>query len=173
MRGLRRGCAPLPPRFLGRNGWEIMPADFAGLLIRMGRDYLGVAVFATENGAAFCDEPDGAGFVHKGGRIDYLASPSQRSPTRERPKRTSDTSSGRSSTTANGPTYGYDKRFRFVRLDYATQQCTRSRARTGTAAPSSVFAPSSQRTARQGRRALSGWDQATSCDSPAHAFAVI
>jgi beta-glucosidase len=103
-------------------GWEIMPDDFAELLTRVGRDYPGVPVFVTENGAAFRDEPDATGFVADRDRIDYLASHiAAVQQARE------------SGTDIRGYfvwslldnfewAYGYDKRFGIVRVDYATQQ---------------------------------------------------
>ncbi len=103
-------------------GWEIMPDDFAELLTRVGRDYPGVPVFVTENGAAFRDEPDAAGFVPDRDRIDYLASHiAAVQKARE------------SGTDIRGYfvwslldnfewAYGYDKRFGIVRVDYPSQQ---------------------------------------------------
>ena len=60
----------LPQTYMG---WEIMPHDFASLLIRVGREYPGVPVYITENGAAFDDKPDESGFVHDTDRVGYIA----------------------------------------------------------------------------------------------------
>jgi beta-glucosidase len=54
-------------------GWEIMPHDFASLLVRLGREYPGVPVYITENGAAFADKPDESGYVHDPDRVGYIA----------------------------------------------------------------------------------------------------
>ncbi|MGH6655904.1 MAG: GH1 family beta-glucosidase [Actinocrinis sp.] len=103
-------------------GWEIMPDDFARLLTRVGRDYGGVPIFVTENGAAFIDEPDADGFVEDGSRIDYLAA------------HLGAVASARDagadirgyfvwSLLDNFEwAYGYEKRFGIVRVDYETQR---------------------------------------------------
>ena len=47
-------------------GWEVHPDALARLLIRLHNDYTGprgVALYVTENGAAYNDEPDATGFV--------------------------------------------------------------------------------------------------------------
>jgi beta-glucosidase len=103
-------------------GWEIMPDDFADLLTRIGRDYPGVPVFITENGAAFRDEPDPAGFVHDRDRIDYLAS---HIAAVQQARETGTDIRGYFvwSLLDNFEwAYGYDKRFGIVRVDYPTQQ---------------------------------------------------
>ena len=53
-------------------GWEIDPEGLYDFLTRVGRDYPGVPLYVTENGAAMPDEkgPDGA--VHDPDRIAYL-----------------------------------------------------------------------------------------------------
>ncbi len=53
-------------------GWEIDADGLYALLTRLSRDYPGVPIYVTENGAAFPDEkgPDGA--VHDPDRIAYL-----------------------------------------------------------------------------------------------------
>jgi beta-glucosidase len=103
-------------------GWEIMPEDFTAVLTRVGRDYPGVPIFVTENGAAFADQPDETGFVYDQGRIEYLAS------------HIAAVAAARDAgTDIRGYfvwslmdnfewAYGYDKRFGIVRVDYATQQ---------------------------------------------------
>lgn len=54
-------------------GWEIMPDDFAALLQRVGREYPGVPLYVTENGAAFADRPDEHDYVHDLDRTGYVA----------------------------------------------------------------------------------------------------
>ena len=54
-------------------GWRIEPASLTELLLRVHRDYPGVPLMVTENGAAFADEPGPDGVVHDADRIDYLA----------------------------------------------------------------------------------------------------
>ncbi|MCI1787797.1 MAG: GH1 family beta-glucosidase [Actinomyces sp.] len=56
------------PRGLPRTdmGWEVEPDDLRRLLVRLHRDYTGPAgipLVVTENGAAYADRPDAAGFV--------------------------------------------------------------------------------------------------------------
>jgi beta-glucosidase len=53
-------------------GWRIEPAAFAELLERVGRDYPGLPIMITENGAAFTDPVAADGVVHDTDRIDYL-----------------------------------------------------------------------------------------------------
>jgi beta-glucosidase len=53
-------------------GWRIEPGSLAELLLRVNRDYPGVPLMITENGAAFADEPAADGQVRDADRIDYL-----------------------------------------------------------------------------------------------------
>jgi beta-glucosidase len=53
-------------------GWRIEPGSLTELLMRVHRDYPGVPLMITENGAAFADEPGADGVVHDRDRIDYL-----------------------------------------------------------------------------------------------------
>jgi beta-glucosidase len=100
--------------------WEVMPDDFTELLARVGRDYPGVPLVVTENGAAYDDRPDADGFVPDDDRLGYIA--------------------GHLAAVAEARTrgidvrgyfvwslldnfewaYGYDKRFGIVRVDYQT-----------------------------------------------------
>ncbi|MFB6393137.1 GH1 family beta-glucosidase [Polymorphospora lycopeni] len=52
-------------------GWMIEPSGLTALLERIGRDYPGVPLFVTENGAAFPDRPEGDR-VPDPDRIGYL-----------------------------------------------------------------------------------------------------
>jgi beta-glucosidase len=99
-----------------------MSDDFRDLLVRLGRDYPGLPIFITENGAAFVDEPDADGYVDDGDRVDYLAS-----------HIAAVASAREAGTDIRGYfvwsfldnfewAYGYDKRFGIVRVDYATQR---------------------------------------------------
>jgi beta-glucosidase len=102
-------------------GWEIVPECFTELLLRLSRDYPGLPMFITENGAAFEDEPDANGFVRDDARTAYLAA-----------------HIAAVAAARNGGadvrgyfawslmdnfewSYGYDKRFGIVRVDYETQ----------------------------------------------------
>ncbi|HZC71764.1 MAG TPA: beta-glucosidase [Jatrophihabitans sp.] len=53
-------------------GWLIEPGSLTELLLRVHRDYPGMPLMITENGAAFADEPAADGVVHDADRIDYL-----------------------------------------------------------------------------------------------------
>ncbi|CNG37119.1 beta-glucosidase B [Mycobacterium tuberculosis] len=53
-------------------GWPIVPEGLSDLLIRLSRDYPGVPLVVTENGAAFEDVPGPDGRVRDDARIRYL-----------------------------------------------------------------------------------------------------
>ncbi|MFF5079056.1 GH1 family beta-glucosidase [Actinoplanes sp. NPDC000266] len=55
-------------------GWPITPARFTALLTRLARDYPGLPMVITENGAAFDDVADKSGFVADDDRTAYLSS---------------------------------------------------------------------------------------------------
>jgi len=62
----------LPPQGeLTDMGWEISPAAFRDLLVRLQREY-GVPVMVTENGAAFPDDLEPTGRVADPRRVAYL-----------------------------------------------------------------------------------------------------
>ena len=52
--------------------WLIDPAGFTELLVRLDRDYPGLPLVITENGAAFDDVVEASGEIHDKDRIDYL-----------------------------------------------------------------------------------------------------
>jgi beta-glucosidase len=54
--------------------WEITPEGLTELLVRLSKDYPGLPMYITENGAAFDDSPDADGFVEDTGRTEYFAS---------------------------------------------------------------------------------------------------
>jgi beta-glucosidase len=104
--------------------WEVMPDDFATVLERISREYPGVPMVITENGAAYNDVPDASGFVEDDERTEYIAAHIAAVATAR----------------SNGAdirgyfawslmdnfewAYGYDKRFGIVRVDYETQERT-------------------------------------------------
>jgi beta-glucosidase len=65
-----RQVEPVPP--LTAMGWEIVPDRLETVLRRVGRDYPGVPLYVTENGAAFEDEVGADGRVDDPRRVDYL-----------------------------------------------------------------------------------------------------
>jgi beta-glucosidase len=53
--------------------WPITPERFTQLLVRLSRDYPGLPLVITENGAAFDDQADPSGYVRDDDRTSYLA----------------------------------------------------------------------------------------------------
>jgi beta-glucosidase len=105
-------------------GWEIMPDQFAQLLTRLAREYPGVPMHVTENGAAFADAPDENGYVHDLDRAAFIADHLAAVAVARR-----DGADVRGyfvwSLFDNFEwAYGYDKRFGVVRVDYNTQRRT-------------------------------------------------
>ncbi|HEX8094834.1 glycoside hydrolase family 1 protein [Jatrophihabitans sp.] len=62
---------PMPGPHTGM-GWPIVPEALTELLLRVHRDYPGVAMVVTENGAAFDDVVTADGQVHDADRVDYV-----------------------------------------------------------------------------------------------------
>jgi beta-glucosidase len=103
-------------------GWEIVPDGFTKLLVRLHEDYPGLPLVITENGAAFDDRPDDTGFVADDDRTSYLAEH----------LRAVATAIGRGADVRGyfawslmdnfEWSYGYDKRFGIVRVNYETQE---------------------------------------------------
>ncbi len=54
-------------------GWEIVPECFTSLLVRLSRDYPGVPMVITENGAAFDDLAVADGVIEDRDRVAYLS----------------------------------------------------------------------------------------------------
>lgn len=109
-------------------GWEIVPERFTELLVRLGRDYPGVPMVITENGSAFADVPDADGFVEDTERTDYF-----------RRHIAAVAAAREQGADIRGYfawslmdnfewSYGYDKRFGIVRVDYETQRRTPKRS---------------------------------------------
>ena len=105
--------------------WEIVPEGFTDLLVRLARDYPGLPMVITENGAAFDDAADATGYVARR-RPHRLP----RRPTSPRsPRRVSQGADVRGyfawSLMDNFEwAYGYAKRFGIVHVDYETQSRT-------------------------------------------------
>lgn len=53
-------------------GWEVHPAGLEELLMRLTKDYDAPAIYVTENGSAWLDEPGDNGYVVDTERADYL-----------------------------------------------------------------------------------------------------
>ncbi|MEZ0088864.1 GH1 family beta-glucosidase [Streptacidiphilus sp. EB129] len=104
--------------------WEITPDGLTDLLVRLGRDYPGLPIYVTENGAAFDDRPGPDGEVDDPDRTAYYA-------------RHLDAVAAARAAGADVRGYfawslldnfewgyGYEKRFGIVHVDYATQRRT-------------------------------------------------
>jgi beta-glucosidase len=52
--------------------WRIEPGSLTELLLRVSRDYPGIPLMVTENGAAFADESGADSEIHDADRIGYL-----------------------------------------------------------------------------------------------------
>ncbi|MDH6464109.1 beta-glucosidase [Micromonospora sp. A200] len=108
--------------------WEIVPDSFTELLVRLHRDYPGVPLVITENGAAFDDKPDADGFVADDDRVAYLTE-HLRAVARARQAGADVRGYFAWSLLDNFEwAYGYDKRFGIVRVDYDTQRRTPKRS---------------------------------------------
>jgi beta-glucosidase len=105
-------------------GWAVDAGGLRELLLRLHRDYPGIPLVVTENGAAYTDErsPDGA--VHDPDRVSYL-----------RAHLTAAHEAIQAGVDLRGYfvwslldnfewAYGYAKRFGIVHVDYATQERT-------------------------------------------------
>jgi beta-glucosidase len=65
--------AVLPDTARTAMGWPITPERLTQLLVRLHRDYPGLPLVITENGAAFNDQADESGYVRDDDRTEYLA----------------------------------------------------------------------------------------------------
>jgi beta-glucosidase len=105
-------------------GWPIDPTGMRELLLRLHRDYPGVDLMVTENGAAYPDRLEEDGRVHDADRTTYLRA---------------HLAAVLDAIEAGAPVrgyflwslldnfewaYGYSKRFGIVHVDYSTQQRT-------------------------------------------------
>jgi beta-glucosidase len=104
--------------------WEIVPDGLTELLVRLSRDYPGTPMVVTESGAAFHDVPDETGFVRDDDRTAYLAS-----------HIAAVAGARQAGADVRGYfvwslmdnfewSYGYNKRFGLIRVDYESQRRT-------------------------------------------------
>ncbi|MDP2314696.1 MAG: GH1 family beta-glucosidase [Pseudomonadota bacterium] len=102
-------------------GWEVYPDGLEALLLRLARDYPGLPLAITENGASYFTPPDPDGVVHDAARVAYFRG---------------HLAACARSIAAGVPlvgyfawslmdnfewAYGYDQRFGLVWVDFATQ----------------------------------------------------
>lgn len=105
-------------------GWEVYPAGLFETLFMLKKEYGNPPIYVTENGAAYPDEVSADGRVHDAGRRDYL----------EQHLAVTAAAAGVDvdvrgyfvwSLIDNFEwTYGYDRRFGIVHVDFDTQQRT-------------------------------------------------
>ncbi|MBT0772119.1 beta-glucosidase [Kineosporia sp. J2-2] len=105
-------------------GWEIVPECFTELLVRLSRDYPGVPLVITENGAAFPDEPAADGSVPDPERTAYLEAHIR--AVSDAVEQGADVRGYFVWSLLDNFewSYGYDKRFGIIRVDYDTQERT-------------------------------------------------
>ncbi|MFJ6214208.1 GH1 family beta-glucosidase [Streptomyces sp. NPDC092296] len=109
-------------------GWDIIPRGLTDLLVRLGRDYPGLPLYITENGAAFDDTAAPDGTVEDADRTAYLAD-HIRAVAAARTAGADVRGYFAWSLMDNFEwAYGYDKRFGLVRVDYDTQRRTPKRS---------------------------------------------
>jgi beta-glucosidase len=105
-------------------GWEIHPDGLEELLVRLADDYKASAIYVTENGAAFADEPGADGSFADPGRTAYLEghlAACSRAAARGAPV---DGYFAWSLLDNFEWSYGYGKRFGLIHVDYGTQART-------------------------------------------------
>jgi beta-glucosidase len=102
-------------------GWEIVPECFTELLVRISRDYPGLPIVITENGAAFEDKVEDDGSVLDVERTAYLAS--HILAVQDARNLGADIRGYLAWSLLDNFewSYGYEKRFGIVRVDYDTQ----------------------------------------------------
>jgi beta-glucosidase len=109
-------------------GWELVPEEFTNLLLRVHRDYPGLPLYITENGAAYDDTADEHGFVEDAGRTDYYVQ--HVNAVAEAYRQGADVRGYFAWSLLDNFewAWGYEKRFGIVRVDYDTQVRTPKRS---------------------------------------------
>ncbi|MFG1610499.1 GH1 family beta-glucosidase [Actinoplanes sp. NPDC049265] len=104
--------------------WPITPERFTQLLVRLHRDYPGLPMIVTENGAAFDDQADEQGYVADDDRTAYFAE--HLAAVAEARAQGADIRGYFAWSLMDNFewAYGYDKRFGIVHVDYETQKRT-------------------------------------------------
>lgn len=104
--------------------WEVVPDGFTDLLVRISRDYPGLPIVVTENGAAYDDKPDENGFVLDDDRTAYFSA--HLAAVAAARQQGADIRGYLAWSLLDNFewAYGYDKRFGIVRVDYDTQRRT-------------------------------------------------
>jgi beta-glucosidase len=104
--------------------WPITPERFTKLLVRLHRDYPGLPIVITENGAAFDDSADDQGYVRDDHRTSYLAE--HIAAVADARAQGADIQGYFAWSLMDNFewAYGYAKRFGIVHVDYQTQKRT-------------------------------------------------
>ncbi|WP_306208245.1 GH1 family beta-glucosidase [Actinoplanes sp. RD1] len=115
---------PIPDRPRTAMGWPVTPERFTKLLVRLHRDYPGLPLIVTENGAAFDDPPPADGTVADLDRLDYLRT--HIAAVADARAQGADVRGYFAWSLMDNFewAYGYAKRFGIVHVDYETQQRT-------------------------------------------------
>ncbi|MEV8044928.1 GH1 family beta-glucosidase [Streptomyces griseoluteus] len=105
-------------------GWTVDPSGLYDLLMRYTREAPGLPLYITENGAAYDDKPDADGRVHDPERVAYLHA--HLSAVRDALRDGADVRGYYLWSLMDNFewSYGYEKRFGAVYVDYATQERT-------------------------------------------------
>ncbi|MEU7692264.1 GH1 family beta-glucosidase [Microbispora hainanensis] len=108
--------------------WEVTPAALTDLLLRLEREYHGPAWYITENGAAYADVADENGYVDDVERAEYLRT--HIDAVLEARAQGADVRGYFAWSLLDNFewSYGYDRRFGIVRVDYDTQKRTPKRS---------------------------------------------
>ncbi|WP_248962801.1 GH1 family beta-glucosidase [Sphaerisporangium perillae] len=108
--------------------WEVTPEALTDLLLRLEHEYPGPAWYITENGAAYEDEPDENGYVDDADRENYLRAHID-AALEARDRGANLRGYFAWSLFDNFEwSFGYDRRFGIVRVDYDTQKRTPKRS---------------------------------------------
>ncbi|WP_053202240.1 GH1 family beta-glucosidase [Jiangella muralis] len=105
-------------------GWNIDPGGLTDLLLRMHREHPGLPMMITENGAAFADTVSPGGAVHDPLRVDYLARHLE--ATGQAIDQGADVRGYFAWSLLDNFewSFGYDRRFGLIRVDYETLERT-------------------------------------------------
>ena len=116
--------APDPQYAVTEMGWPVVPAGLTAILQWLNDRYPGHKFYITENGAAFDDKPDAAGFVYDPRRVSFLRE--HIAAVRKAMAAGVDIRGYFAWSLMDNFEWslGYSKRFGIVRCDYETQQRT-------------------------------------------------
>jgi beta-glucosidase len=114
----------LEPGHRTQMGWIVEPSGLTELLVRTAKDYPGIPLLVTENGAAYPDVVSPDGQVHDGERTDYIRR--HLAAVREAIDAGADVRGYFLWSLLDNFewAWGYERRFGIVRVDYPTQQRT-------------------------------------------------